>query len=40
MGAFALMQERRKHLLKKPKASYDDLLQDLTIRPAKKAGSF
>ena len=40
MAGFALMQERRKSLLKKPKNNYEDLLQDFIVRPAKKVGSF
>ena len=40
MLGWALSEERRKELLKKPKVDSDSLLNMLTIRPAKKVGAF
>lgn len=40
LASYALMEERRQEVLKKPRQSSEDILDILTIRPAKRAGSF
>ena len=36
MASYALMEERRKQILQKPKPDNSNLLDILTIRPARK----